>query len=914
VNQGYYRYWGKEKKGRDGFHLLPYHLLDVAGVAWVGFDLFPQWADFFCENLGIQKEGCRRLICWLFALHDIGKFSTSFQKKSDIYHSLNLNDPENKVSNLNHVDLGWLAWDKIIAKNSDAGKSILGQLELSESEVETFERVVMAAIGHHGKPARKISNSVLNNFSKLNIQDLTEYSKEVTAFFEIQKSPMVQPEFDWKFMGGPIRSLSYWLAGYAVLCDWVGSNTHWFKYRDTIISIEEYWAQYAIPQAKEALRQVGLKTKAPSRPLEFSDLFESIVKKSGPTPLQEKIFDLKSVGEPELVIIEDVMGAGKTEAALSLAHRWIAQGKAIGVYFGLPTMATADAMFSRVEKFYPLLFDHAELPTLVLTHSARDLNPTFLDVLGRSSERTFSKGGLEETPASSESNLWVADHRKKALLADVGVGTIDQALMAILATKHQSLRLLGLYRKVLILDEVHASDSYMHGLTRRLLEFHSASGGSAILLSATLPNIMKGELIGSFQKGCLAEPPVVEGDGFSNEYPLITRVYSEQCDEIPVNHARSSLRDVSIQLMSDQRAVESYILEKSKVGSVVWIRNTVNDAIQSYQDLLALNPEIEIEIFHARFMLGDRLDIQNRLISQFGPNGAPEQRKGKIIIATQVVEQSLDVDFDFMVTDLAPIDLVIQRIGRLRRHSRNHLGEIVETDTRGVAELIVYTPQPLENAPSNWIKSCMPGTAAVYENHGHLWLTADWFHQNSTLRIPQDLRWAIKYVFDPNSYDLIPPDLQRSYNETIGKGNCAESQGSAAALDLSNGYISQNTFWDDDVIATTRLGEPVIKIRLARSDGEKLHPLYPHQDEKMAWRLSEVQVRKAKIASEPEYPHNLMAQVVVLKNSWPKLGKYETVIAMNPQSDSESFSGSGMNQNNKRLDFEYSNRFGIRFL
>merc|ERR1712023_293119 len=192
---------------------------------------------------------------------------------------------------------------------------------------------------------------------------------------------------------------------------------------------------------------------------------------------------------PQLFVLEDVTGAGKTEAAMTLVHRLLEHGQARGVYFGLPTMATSNAMYGRVADIYRRWFDEQQVPNLVLAHGARHLNTDFAHSVVSEQARDHAYGDGEQT-ASAACNQWFADSRKKALLADVGVGTV-----------HQALRLIGLANKVLVVDEVHACDDYMAGLLEAILQAHAQQGGSAILLTATLPHSMKRNLVAAYQKG-----------------------------------------------------------------------------------------------------------------------------------------------------------------------------------------------------------------------------------------------------------------------------------------------------------------------------------------------------------------------------------------------------------------------------
>src|SRR5690606_25025277 len=183
-----------------------------------------------------------------------------------------------------------------------------------------------------------------------------------------------------------------------------------------------------------------------------------------PTPLQAYAQTVELGKVPQLFILEDVTGAGKTEAAMVLVHRLMASGLASGLYVGLPTMATANAMYKRMSESYRRLYAEQELPSLVLAHGASKLSKAFSDSVALSTQTDDKNYENNELSASAYCNQWLADSRKKALLADVGVGTIDQALLGVLPARHQSLRLFGLTNKVLLVDEVHAFDPYMRSL------------------------------------------------------------------------------------------------------------------------------------------------------------------------------------------------------------------------------------------------------------------------------------------------------------------------------------------------------------------------------------------------------------------------------------------------------------------
>ena len=215
--------------------------------------------------------------------------------------------------------------------------------------------------------------------------------------------------------------------------------------------------------------------------------------------------------------------------------------------------------------------------------------------------------------------------------------------------------------KILIVDEVHACDAYMHELLRGLLRAHAVAGGSAILLSATLPQKQRQELLHSFAQGRKWPESKVS----SKDYPLLTCLSANNFSETAVATRAEVKRNVAVQFLAEEQAVYSLLNETAKRGQCAcWIRNTVRDAVTAYQKIRELYPEVQVELFHARFALSDRLNIETQVIERFGKESCYATRTGRVLIATQVVEQSLDLDFDTLITDLAPIDLIIQRAGR----------------------------------------------------------------------------------------------------------------------------------------------------------------------------------------------------------------------------------------------------------
>jgi CRISPR-associated endonuclease/helicase Cas3 len=324
---------------------------------------------------------------------------------------------------------------------------------------------------------------------------------------------------------------------------------------------------------------------------------------------------------PTLIVIEDVTGSGKTEAALTLAHRLMGAGRANGLYVALPTEATANAMYARLGSSFRRLFTADGAPSLVLAHGHRAFHEGFQNSVVNAAARARARNGTrdnggEERPSSAECADWIADDRRKAFLADVGAGTIDQALLAILPVKHQSLRLWGLADRVLIVDEAHAYDAYMTRELEALLEFHAALGGSTIILSATLPKDMRRRLAAAFRKGVPADRSTsVELEAI--EYPLVTIIGPTGSSEVPQPIRQGLARFVTATRVNDLAGALTRVVTAAQAGArVAFVRNSVDEAIAACDQLRGEG--LDPLLFHARFARSDRQRIEVEVMARFG--------------------------------------------------------------------------------------------------------------------------------------------------------------------------------------------------------------------------------------------------------------------------------------------------------
>jgi len=891
-------YWGKSSDhGSEptDHHLLPYHCLDVAAIGSVLLSHDPLLLSRFTDAVPLPEDTLRDLIPWFLAMHDIGKFSVRFQYlKPALLFQLQGKTGAGPYS-VRHDDMALAIVEQDLLLRSRERNWFRCDTSGSLKDWKDLWRPWFHAVsGHHGVPPRRASSGVVAErlFDPEDREAVAAFGDACATLFLGEGRSNLSLTFSEELIDAFTRT-SWLVAGLVVLADWLGSNADYFPPVSRPMPLGEYWHRFALPQAERAVQESGVLPSEISRQTGMTALFPHI---SQPTALQEVASSCHLDPVPSLFILEETTGSGKTEAALVLAHRLVTNGAAEGIFIGLPTMATADAMYERLGKAYHRLFADGERPSLVLAHSARHLSDTFRRSIERVPGGAREQYGDGELTASIRCASWLADSRKKALLASLGVGTIDQALMGVLPFRHQSLRLLGLARSVLVVDEVHAYDAYMHTLLRRLLTFHAALGGSAILLSATLPMHQREELIASFCRGLgYGSVPVRE-----TVYPLVTAVSENGLLEMPVSADNRSRKTVRVDLTDSRREVEERLRNAIALGQCAcWIRNTVNDAIGAYQQFADLLGEENVLLFHARFAMGDRLAIEQEVLRRFGKDSTEDLRRGKLLIATQVVEQSLDLDFDVMVSDLAPIDLLIQRAGRLHRHER---GE------RGPPTLLVLAPRVTDAPDGDWYTRIFPAGAYVYPKHGQLWLTARLLENRGGFTLPEDARLLIEGVFGPEAQAVVPETLAQRDLVADGqeRGNITVAR--LNALDLGEGYKATPGHWEEETRTPTRLNAMSIILTLARWDGKVLRPW--SDAARFAWDMSQVSVRETMLSGPAEYSGALKQAVEAVRETMP--GRGEGRILLPLRNAGNIWEGKAQDRRGREIRVCYNPKTGLQ--
>jgi CRISPR-associated endonuclease/helicase Cas3 len=907
-----FRYWGKADDkylAEPKWHPLAYHCLDVAAVGFEYLNQETVFSDWFCDQLQCGRPAWMQWAAFWLSLHDLGKFSEAFQsQKCQLFEVLQGRKPDPAKSYTErHDSLGQWLWRDYLADRA-LEDGWFG--ETTESRMTGLDVWMRAVTGHHGQPPKvpPAFCDISDHFSKRDKNAALAFADVMRELLLSQSAATIPAALDATKFEHVSQALSWWFAGVAVLADWLGSNTDYFPYQAAHMPLEEYW-QHACQRAKKALKDSGVASQKIVSSHTFADLFKNI---STPSPLQQWAIDTEISEEPQIFLLEDVTGAGKTEAALTLAYRLMEKGAAQGFFIALPTMATSNAMYDRTANFYQKLF--AGNANLALAHGSRQLVENFAKSVLPSSHAEDDLEQQDET-ASARCTAWLADHNKRALLSQAGVGTIDQALLGVLHSKHQSLRLLGLFHKVLIVDEVHACDAYMQGVLEALLEFHARAGGSAILLSATLPTRMKQALLDAYAKGRNSSCPRIK----NGAYPLATTWHASRPEPVEkeLGTRDAVKRTVSIDYRHQQTEIVAMIDAALASGQCVcWIRNTVTDATEAFELFAGRLSQEKLTLFHARFALNDRLAKEGDVTAAFGPKSDASKRAGRLVIATQVIEQSLDVDFDLLFSDLAPIDRLIQRAGRLRRHNRDVSGNRLadgELDQRGVPLMVVYGPAWNVEPDKNWFRTDFSKAAGVYPDHAQLWLTAKAL-QVGKFSMPEDARTLIEGVFGEASN--IPQGLQQSNLTVQGQQMAEASHAKSNALNFADGYKRGDVMdWWSEAKTPSRLGDASVNVVLARRVGGNLLPWVERPSH--AWAYSTVRVAERLLASIPQ-PEDSTRQQEILRitDQLPSKGKWSILLVLeqtkNGRWQAQAWSGESSGRPAQLRMWEYDGEMGLR--
>jgi CRISPR-associated endonuclease/helicase Cas3 len=822
-------FWAKYEGKSGDWHPLIAHALETGAVSRVLIQrsLSPHFLCFVARAVELDVAATLNLVAALAAVHDIGKINPGFQ------HQIGWFREQQQAQ-------GFSAPARISSTPHGLITAYCLQRRLEQTHgMQSGVAMPLASVvgGHHGvlPPPEKWRN--------LSAAELGGPS------WDNARTSMLAMILEGLGTSLPCPSrlphaAALTIAGLISVADWIASNSDLFPYSaNTERAIElpdpRTYFRDSLRRAETAVKRLGWHTRSSIQlPDSFAGLFPWI---KTPNSLQQQAFTAaRGSAGPTLLLIEAAMGEGKTEAALSASEVWTAALGYRGAYFALPTQATSNQMFSRVRAF---LEDraHGDRLFLQLLHGHASLSAEFEELRALGTDTFGTRGVGESQGESVVASTWFT-YRKRGLLAAFGVGTVDQVLMAALSGKHVFVRLFGLAGKTVIIDEVHAYDTYMSTLLERVLEWLSALGSSVVLLSATLPASRRDDLVNAYAKGLQLESPTLPT---TIEYPRIITVSRDGVKSATfASSSPHASKRIGLAWTQMEGLAELLQGQLAGGGCAVAICNTRKDAQRLFQELephfpgMASDGYPELDLLHSHFLFADRDAAEKRSLTRFGKPGKASRRPTRaVLIATQIVEQSLDLDFDVMISAVAPIDLLFQRMGRLHRHLRDRPALL----SKPVMALIGV---PLDE---DGLPKFPRGHLSVYELHllFRTWLA---LRERESVAIPEDIDPLLNAVYrdepEPASLSEAGQSIWRESRRKLRAHRTAEHTAAQdrylrspsskmAVWELTEAGYAADDPEQSQFLAVTRLTEPSVRVVfLSRHPTESNHAQIPGVDGK----------------------------------------------------------------------------------
>lgn len=767
--------WGKLSKNNDKWHSLVGHSIDVAS-SFEALLSTKAYRSRLSSALGrMATSGDIARLCYLAFIHDIGKASPGFRFKLE----------ESKP--VGHIkEILWLL-------NKDRSKSSTAVFEGLFSKLfsamdthagDDADHLVMATFAHHGTPFH--IDDLGNHSAAWNPRPGYDASATITEIatlgHELYSQGFSEPS-------GPVLSqVSHFFAGLLQLADWLGSDQRVFEFWNGVDDTSRpEWARSA---ASEAIKRFGI------------DPSDHRSARAGGRPTIERTLGVENLHSAQretmlssgrLAILEAETGSGKTEAALARFFELFDQGAVDSLYFALPTRVAAKEIHQRVCKAVDRGFPPGSCPPVLLAIPGQ----VKMDGLVGLPQPDF---GFSWEDDREHPEFWAAEHSKRFLAASIAVGTIDQILLGALRIKHSHMRAAAALRSLVVIDEVHASDTYMTEILDQWLQNHLASGGYALLLSATLGGQLRSRLLGRPTAPTLAE-------AIATPYPLLSTQTAE--NPIAASNRSKDVRVEPVVAMHSPDIIARMAISAASVGArVLVIRNTVAGAIAVMNEVMGHGAGRDLiwrvngrpAMHHSRFSSGDRSLLDSEVQNVMGRN-APA--RGVIVIGTQTLEQSLDIDADLLITDLCPMDVLLQRIGRLHRHFR-----IDRLSDYSRARVILLIPDQadfdeLAKKPAHGLGVADWG--GVYPDLFVTMKTLEALTETPEISIPRDNRRLVEMALHPESVEglarslLHIPIWSAHYSMVRGKKVAAARAGRDAI------YSHQTPFSDVKFVRDERI-------------------------------------------------------------------------------------------------------------
>lgn len=728
---------GCNERGEIVWHSLEGHAADAGAVceALLANKVLRARLSTLSERGELDQDIIEKM-AGLVALHDIGKSSRGFQ--TQVLKGAASGLPRGHCS----VVLG--AYDLRPESLRNSFCNALGLYRLFETiagkDEALLNEYLSALMAHHGAPLTQQA------ISEAGMRSRSCWEADTTSDPVSNIRSVVQKVFEWYpalDQPGSLPKASAFIhafAGLVTLSDWIASDVNLFPMNNGS-SIQNMEAKRA--HAREVIDRIGLNGQKlslylESIPLDFQTLFGNT-----PRPAQAAIEAFDSSEPGTIVVLEAETGSGKTEAALRHFLGLQKSGLVDGLYFALPLRTAAVQIAERVKRdiyrIAPELTDDLYITLAVPGYLPNNNDQGKGYALPLDHE---GKADVSEEGGPAVRKNWAADHSKRFLAATIAIGTIDQAMMSVLKIKHSHLRASSHLRHLLVVDEVHASDPYMRELLKKLIERHRQAGGHVLLMSATLGASTRDQL--------LSKPPMSFEEAMQYPYPAISST-SDAFFDLSQSSGAGSPKEITVTpeaIASNASEIARRAQNAVNQGArVLIIRNRVNSAIEVQQELERLNiPTLQVNglstLHHSRFAKEDRELLDAAIVKALGH----QSDTPVAVVATQTAEQSLDIDADLLITDLAPADVLLQRLGRLHRHSR---------DNRPVgfmqAQMILLTPD--EGLFDEQVNQKRPkwqnGWGSVYPNLVSLQATLESFIDAGKVQVPQMNRELVEKATHP---------------------------------------------------------------------------------------------------------------------------------------------------------------------
>ncbi|AWK85350.1 CRISPR-associated helicase Cas3' [Azospirillum thermophilum] len=796
--------WGKFDGQSGDSHHLAHHCADVAACfeAIAGLPVVRSRMAA-AGGVPLSPRGHARLTAIAF-LHDVGKLHPGFQAKGWLPDANSGHRPPPR---------GHLAEGVALLMRDSGAERIWRPLGLSHIDWwDDLHPFILASLAHHGRPVdslamkggwdpQAVAGAVYDPADGARIMGTALRAWFPDAFADGAHEPLPAPR------------LQHLFAGLVALADWLGSDTRFFPFEK---DFREDYIATARARAAEAVSRIGLYVETVRRLATGRAGFTDLTGFVAPAPHQQAVAEVAA--DQRLVILEAETGAGKTEAAFWRFARLFAAGAVDGLYFALPTRSAAIQIHGRVNRMLERLTGAGGLKAVLAVPGYLKVGEAVGEALPHWQVRWDDAGLRADDDLAAR---WAAENAKRYLAAPVAVGTVDQAMLGALQVKHAHLRGACLSRCLLVIDEVHASDRYMAEIQAKLLENHLGVGGHALLMSATLGSWARTRWLGG--RGAPDFATAVAAP-----YPAVWTRGAAEPRDVNGPDARVRHKTVAMSLASGwapDHAARLALAAARDGAKVLVIRNTVKAAVATWDaireadvDGLLLRVAGGPALHHSRFAVEDR-EVLDRAVETAL---APDERRGcggLIVVGTQTVEQSLDIDADHLITDLCPVDVLLQRLGRLHRRAGVLRPPGFETPSCTVLAPEAGLEPLLAPRFDNGLGAFKTNGAlsGVYMDLSVLELTRRLVAERAEWTIPEQNRLLVESALHEDCIEALHRELGNrwsAYRECFLGGGDAKAQAAKAVALSTRSPFGDEPFPDDDTTIRTRLGAEGARLTL----------------------------------------------------------------------------------------------------